>query len=242
MATSLNRFIVMTLTRTLLVAAAFTLAALCLAACESEHSEEFGRAHPPQPLNPGAQYVLKAAPSTDKIALAPHADGLSPAQVKALKEFVERRADVDGGVVTISLPQGGADTAAVGRAADAAQAQLNVAGVQVQRSTYASDDAKAPLMVSFDYEKAEKPHCGQDWGDIAKTFDNAVYTNFGCAVTANMAAQIANPSDIAHPRAEDAPDVERRMTVLDKYRAGKVTASDAPQDKGYGAAISHVGQ
>lgn len=230
----------MTLTRTLLVAAAFTLAALCLAACASEHTGD-GHAHA-QPINPGAQYVLKAAPATDKIALAPHPDGLSAAQVAALKAFAGRRAEVEGGVVTISLPHGGAEAAAVNLTADAAQAQLNVAGAQVQRTTYESQDAKAPLLVSFDYEKAEKPHCGQDWGDLAKSFDNAVYTNFGCAVTANMAAQIANPADIVRPHTEDAPDVERRMTVLDKYRAGKATAADAPQDKGYGAAISHVGQ
>ena len=231
----------MTLTRTLLVAAAFTLAALCLAACASEHTMDGHAAHA-APVNPGAQYVLKAAPATDKIALMPHADGLSPAQVAALRALVARRAEVEGGPVTISLPHGAADTAAANRAADAAQAQLNVAGVQVQRSTYDSADAKAPLLVSFDYEKAEKPHCGQDWGDLAKSFDNAVYTNFGCAVTANMAAQIANPSDIVHPRAEDAPDVERRMTVIDKYRAGKDTAADPPDSKTSGVIIAHVGQ
>jgi len=57
-----------------------------------------------------------------------------------------------------------------------------------------------------------------------------------------MAAQIANPNDLVHPRADDGPDVERRMTVLEKYRAGKVTGADQPEAKAAGGAIAHVGQ
>jgi pilus assembly protein CpaD len=85
------------------------------------------------------------------------------------------------------------------------------------------------------------PHCGR-WDDLTSTGDNGSYANFGCAVTANMAAQIAHPSDIVRPRAEDAPDSGRRMTILEKYREGKVTAADEPEQKAGGAAIAHVGQ
>ena len=233
----------MPLTRTRLTrtfpAAAFTLAALCLTACTSEPKGAAAKA--PPPINPGAQFVLTADAATDKIALAPHTDGLSGAQLAALRDLAARRAEVGGGVVNLSLPHGAADAAAAGRTADAAQTVLNVAGVAVQRSTYESDDPKAPLLVSFDYEKPDIPHCGH-WDDLTKTKDNGVYSNFGCAVTANMAAQIANPADIAHPRGEDAPDAGRRLTVLDKYRQGKPTAAEVPDIKGSGGAIAHIGQ
>jgi pilus assembly protein CpaD len=240
MAMSLNRFIVMTLTRTLLVAAAFTLAALCLAACASTPAPAVP-SRAAQAANPLEHYSMKADAATDRIALALHDGALSPAQSEALKALAARRARVDGGVVTISLPHGAADAAVAARAADFAQGLLAVAGAPVQRSAYESADPKAPLLVSFDYEKAEIPACGKDWGDLASTFDNRTYDAFGCAVTANMAAQIANPADLAHPRAEDAPDAERRMTVLDKYRAGKPTAAEEPQAKA-GGEIAHVGQ
>jgi pilus assembly protein CpaD len=237
----LNRFIIMTLTRTLLVAAAFSLAALCLAACASAPKKPAAPSRAAAAVNPLELYPLKADTTTDKIALALHEAGLSPAQADAVKALAARRAKTGGGVVTLSLPHGGAEAAAAARTADFVQGLLSVEGAAVQRSTYESSDPKAPLMVSFEYEKAEIPTCGKDWGDLSKTADNHVYDNFGCAVTANMAAQIANPNDLARPRAEDAPDAERRMTVLDKYRAGKVTGADEPQAKGAGE-IAHVGQ
>ena len=192
-------------------------------------------------ITPLDHYRLKADAASDRIALAVHDGALSPAQSEALKALAARRAGVDGGVVTISLPHGGADAALAARAADFAQGLLAVAGAPVQRSSYESADPKAPLLVSFDYEKAEIPACGKNWGDLTNTFDNRSYDAFGCAVTANMAAQAANPADLVRPRADDAPDAERRMTVLDKYRAGKVTAADEPQAKA-GGEIAHVGQ
>ena len=231
----------MTLTRTLLVAAAFTLAALCLAACASAPAA--GLAHA-DPLNPSAQYVLKAEPAVDQIALAVHAGGLSPAQVDALKALAARRRGNGGRLVQLKVP-GKADPALAQRVTAAVRDVLAAAGVpqaEVLAEAYDAPEPSAPLLVSYAYAKAETPVCGRNWDDLTETFDNTVYANFGCAVTANMAAQIANPSDIVHPRTEDGPDVERRMTVLDKYRAGKVTAADAPQNNANGAAIAHIGQ
>jgi pilus assembly protein CpaD len=193
----------------------------------------------PPPITPGAQFTLQSDTRTDKIALAPHVDGLSDGQLGALRALAARRAETGGGPVTISLPHGAADAAAAGRSADATQTVLNLAGAAVQRTTYESDDPKAPVLVSFDYEKAEIPKCGK-WDDLTKTKENQVYSNFGCAVTANMAAQIANPEDLVHPHSTDGADVGRRMTVLDNYRKGEPTATKEPDQKG--SKIAHVGQ
>ena len=231
----------MTLTRTLLATAALSLAALSLAACAGVDGKGKGASgsRAAEAVNPLELYSLKTGNATDKIALALHDSGLSPAQSDALKAFTTRRAQAAGGIVIISLPHGAADAAAATHTADVVQALLNVEGAQTQRTTYESDDPKAPLQVSYAYEKAEVADCGKSWGELNKTKDNNVYDNFGCAVTANMAAQIANPADIDHPRAEDSADAGRRSTVLDKYRAGKVTAADEPAPKGE---ISHIGQ
>jgi pilus assembly protein CpaD len=55
---------------------------------------------------------------------------------------------------------------------------------------------------------------------------NDVQPNFGCAVTANMAAQIANPADLARPQHATPADAARRSLVLDKYRKGQITSSE----------------
>lgn len=235
MATSLNRFMIMALTRIFPAAAAFTLSALCLSGCATPSASASG----PPPLNPIARFEMKTSAATDQIALAPHAEGLSVAQIDALKALAARRRQAVDSVVTVSLPHGAADAAAVGRTADQAQALLGVGGGRAVRSTYESSDPKAPILVSFPYEKVVSQACGR-WDDLTATGDNSdIYANFGCAVTANMAAQIANPADIDHPRAEDAPDAERRAVVLDKYRAGKVTSADPPPVT---SNIAHVGQ
>lgn len=217
----------MTVSRTLLVAAAFCLAALCLAACASDPKSPARTAR-----NPDALYPLRADPTTDQIALAIHADGLSLAQVEALKALAARRIKLGGGTVTLSAPGGSADA---GRIAAAARAVLVLDGVsdaEIQARAYDAADPKAPLLISFAYDKAEIAECGRHWDQLTHVEDNRVQSEFGCSVTANMAAQIANPSDLRHPRDEDPADAERRSTVMQRYATGKVTAADEPDMKG----------
>jgi pilus assembly protein CpaD len=68
------------------------------------------------------------------------------------------------------------------------------------------------------------PNCGA-WGDMTRTFNNGAYANLGCAVTSNMAAQVANPADLLGARDMDPADPARRATVFDKYRKGEVTST-----------------
>jgi len=72
------------------------------------------------------------------------------------------------------------------------------------------------------------PQCGTEWGNLGRTGDNQSASNFGCAVNANLAAQIADPRDIAGPRAMTPASAGRRTVVFDKYAAGEQTA--APQE------------
>jgi pilus assembly protein CpaD len=58
-------------------------------------------------------------------------------------------------------------------------------------------------------------------------------------VTANIAAQVANPEDLLGPRAETPIDSGRRATVLDKYRKGELTSS-AKDDQSSGVVSKAV--
>ena len=218
----------MTITRTLLVAAAFSLAALCLAACIASAPDNPAR----EAVNPGSLYPLRAPPALDQIALAQHEEGLSGAQAAALRVLADRRRDVVGGPILISTPSG-ADPALAARFVAAARAILISQGVREDEIAAAGyeGDPKAPMLVSYPFHKPEIARCGRKWDELTHTEDNRVQPNFGCAETANMAAQIANPNDIDHPQGEQAPDLERRLTVLGKYEAGKVTAADEPDAK-----------
>jgi len=76
--------------------------------------------------------------------------------------------------------------------------------------------------------------CGQTWENLAATRNNTPYQNFGCAVSSNLAAQIADPRDLQTPREATSADMGRRSVVFDKYRKGDVTSS-AKDDNATGA-------
>jgi pilus assembly protein CpaD len=98
---------------------------------------------------------------------------------------------------------------------------------EITLDVYAADTPDAPIRLAYARWRAKPIVCGQSWNVLTNTRDNQTQANFGCAYTANMAAQIADPRDINGPRTMDASDAARRATVLDKYRRGEVTASQA---------------
>lgn len=201
-------------------ASILVLAAL-LGACATSAGD-----HPMAALST-ENYKLQAAPTVDQIALAPHAEGLSPAQRAAVADLAQRFAVAGADVITVQSASGGDETAV--RSAMNVKAALELAGVpgeRVRLGVYtAGDPAAAPVLASFKALAAVVPQCGREWNDLTATRDNRAYADFGCSVTANMAAQIANPRDIAGAAAMDAADAGRRSVVLDKYRKGEVTAS-----------------
>lgn len=164
----------------------------------------------------------------DEILLALHPEGLSAAQTQALDGLLRRWLAAEARQIVVSAPINGTGNGNGGRMAVAARQRLIAMGApsaKVQVISYDAGGAPgAPLKVGFLRYTAQVPQCG-GWENIAATRDNAAYQNFGCAVTANMAAQVANPEDLLSARAEGPIDSGRRATVLDKYRKGQVTAS-----------------
>ena len=105
----------------------------------------------------------------------------------------------------------------------------------------AGGDPRAPVRVGYIRYEAQGPQCGQSWENLADVRQNREYDEFGCAVTANVAAELASPEDLLHPRAMTPPDAARRETVITKYRQGDTT-STAKDTQANGAVSSTVGQ
>lgn len=164
----------------------------------------------------------------DEVELVLHAEGLSAAQSQALDGLLSRWLAAEAREIVVSAPTGGAKGEVAGRMAMAARQRLVAMGAPSTKVRVTGYDAggapDAPLKVGFLRFTAQVPKCG-GWENITATRDNTAYENFGCAVTANMAAQVANPQDLLSPRAETPIDSGRRATVLDKYRRGEVTSS-----------------
>jgi pilus assembly protein CpaD len=197
-------------------------AALSLGACVGGPASLGGE----PPLTPTSRYQLQVEPDLDRIALAVHETGLSPAQGDALQALVGRYRYVEAVPMVIEAPAGN-DPVALKTAYDvkSALAASGVAPDRIMLVSYAAPDPRAPVVVGYQTVRAAVPRCGAVWGNLSRTGDNQSASNFGCAVTANLAAQIADPRDIQTPRAMTPSDAGRRTVVFDRYRTGQTTAA-----------------
>jgi pilus assembly protein CpaD len=216
-------------------------ATVLLAACATGPKEPPATDH--AALTPTEQYPLKARQLPGELRLAVHAEGLSAAQRDALADLADHWADAGSGDVTIRVPSGGVDPRAAELTSRQALQILAAMGVpqdRLHRAGYAPEaGGAAPILVSYVTYRAMIPRCGLEWENLSTNGKNKPMENFGCAVSANLAAQIADPADIAHPRDLDPTDAGRRTTVIDKYRQGQATAGEA--DKNASGTLSTIG-
>lgn len=185
---------------------------------------------PSAPLTPLSRYSMRVEPGLDRIALAVHEQGLSPNQQAALGQLADRYGASGHGPVTVEAPAG--DDPVAAQQAYAVRAALQAAGVPAERirmTAYSAPDSRAPVLAGFETLRAEIPDCSTEARNLGPRFSNQSSFGFGCAVTANMAAQIADPRDILGARAMTPADSGRAAVVFDNYRKGQ--PSSAPQEE-----------
>ena len=100
--------------------------------------------------------------------------------------------------------------------------------MDIARSDYDSNGSPdAPMVLAFKAYKAIPPKCASMASvNFADTSENDTLPTFGCAQQVNLAALVADPADLRAAQPEDPSDVMRRVTVIDKYRAGESTITE----------------
>lgn len=199
--------------------------ALALCGCDTVAQLDGRPPARPDPVLPTTRYAMTAESQVRTMNFRVER-ALSDNQRRALDQVAARAAwtadqPVDVEIVTSGDPE----AMAAGRAmAD----YLYAHDVADKDLTLKSAQDQAPDIVSVNLVlyRARHQDCNQTWDNLAATGGNKPYENFGCAVTANLAAQVADPRDLAHPAAPAAADAARKSVILDKYRQGKVTSAD----------------
>jgi len=178
------------------------------------------------PLTPLSRYSLRVEPGLDRIALAVHEDGLSANQQAAVNDLARRYMTSGVGSVRIEGPSG--EDPAAARQTWAVRSALQSAGLPTDRivvASYAAPDPKAPILAGFETVRAVIPNCAAEPRAMAGRFSNESSLGLGCAINANLAAQIADPRDIVGHRPISPPDSGRSAMVFDNYRRGEITSA-----------------
>ncbi|MCF6114923.1 CpaD family pilus assembly protein [Mesorhizobium muleiense] len=149
--------------------------------------------------------------------------GMTGSQRDTLLGFLDGYDKSAAPTLTISIPTGSAnEIAATAAGRDFARFAI-ASGISRNRiviTTYqsASAEASAPIRVAYVSVKAQTDRCGRWPEDLMQTSENKHYADFGCSYQNNLAAQIANPTDLLGPRKQSDIDAENRGAVIDVYR------------------------
>jgi pilus assembly protein CpaD len=161
--------------------------------------------------------------------------GLTPAQRADVLDFAQTWRGEGTSRFVIDQPTGASNARAAAIALREIRSILAASGVPPQAvkvQSYRVDDRNtlAVIRVNYPHIAAHAGPCGQ-WpdnlgpGDDPNHIENIDYWNLGCATQHNLAAMVANPTDLVQPRAETPVYAGRRNTVLEKYRKGDSTAT-----------------
>jgi pilus assembly protein CpaD len=155
------------------------------------------------------------------------------------------------GAINADVPTGTPNARAAADTFREIRAMLAAAGVPARGiivRNYRPDDPRQLATIRLNYAKitAVAGPCGVWPDDLGPSlnnpgyYENKPYYNFGCANQRNLAAMVANPSDLVQPRPETQTYTARRTYAIDKYRQGQTTTTSYPEtDKNK---ISNVGQ
>jgi len=232
------------LVRTVLIAGCATLLAGCY-----NHTRTDISAAAPSDYRQRHPIAIKEKDRTVELFIGTSRGALTGEQRAEVRAFArDWKHEATGGIV-IEVPVGTRNAAAAGGALHEVHSILSAAGVPpngVVARGYRVANPRQLATVRLNYPRmaAEAGPCGLWPSDIGATTkgyrENKPYWNLGCASQRNLAAMVANPSDLAQPRGEGPAYQMRRTVVLDNYRKGEQTSSKAPSNES--AKISDVGK
>jgi pilus assembly protein CpaD len=145
------------------------------------------------------------------------------------------------GPIAAQMPSGGRTDRYAHRTLDSIRATMAKVGLPdglLAVSSYAVVDPSVASSIRLSFQRLQAKvasKCGlwpQDLGgsDPRFSYGNAPYWNLGCATQANLAAQVADPVDLARGRVETHGDTLRQVKDIQDLREGKDPSTVYRQD------------
>ena len=181
--------------------------------------------------NPNERHpiAVRQGEMTLDLAVFPGSSGLNESQKDKVANFLADYKSQSSDRLLIRAPSGGPNERAAMRAYDQVRKALRRADIDPRSVAlepyFGNGDPAAPVRLSYLQVVAVPPDC-PDWSEnIGRDPQNMPWPNMGCATQRNLAAMVANPEDLVHPRGETPRPGERRDTVWGKYVKGEMTGS-----------------
>ncbi|CCE98131.1 pilus assembly protein CpaD [Sinorhizobium fredii HH103] len=211
----------MSLTRTSARMAALAILASLLAGCGSKDNLSTGSI--PDDYRTRHPIVIAEGERVIDIPVASGDRRLTSGTRDVIRGFATEYRSASSGVIQIMLPRGSANSHAAQIVRKEIRRLLASTGVPPKRMIETSYEAlapgdAAPIRLSYVAITAQTAPCGEWPEDLTLTMENRNYYNFGCASQSNLAAQIANPTDLIGPRQMSPVDAEQRGAVIDAWR------------------------
>jgi pilus assembly protein CpaD len=166
------------------------------------------------------RFPITVAPQIQTLRVGVDAEGLDPASMTDLERFARDYLRNGSGSVRVST------TRRLPDAANVVAERLVDFGIPRNRILTGIDDvpnAADEVKLTYIGYQAHVEPCG-DWSsNLGYSSANLPSPNLGCATQHNLAAMVADPRDLATPKPLGPEDVQRRLTILDKYRKGEET-------------------
>lgn len=224
--------------------------ALALAGCNTAREADI-TASVPADYRLRHPIAIQEANRTVELFIGTSRGGLEASQQVDVMAFAQTwRQEATGGII-VEVPSGTPNARAAADALREVRSIFNAAGVPARSVAVRPYRPESPAQLAtmrLNYPKmiANAGPCGQWPEDLGPTWRNPIYTvnrphfNHGCSTQRNLAAMVANPTDLVQPRPEAPPNIGRRMVQHEKFRRGELTAqthSDAERAK-----LSDVGK
>jgi pilus assembly protein CpaD len=226
------------------------LLALALGACTTTQ-EAVPVVSAPHDYRQRHPIVIQEADRTMQVFVGTNRGGLTAPQRTDVTAFAQTWLNEGTGPIIVDLPVSTPNGRAATQSLQDIQAVFSSVGVPargitIRRYTPADPREFATIRLNYPRVTADAGPCGLWPEDLGPSFRNPIYqenrpySNLGCAHQRNLAAMVANPSDLVQPRPESPSFTTRRTTVLGKYSKGESTATQNPEaDKGK---ISDIGK
>ena len=205
-------------------AALFVAAATTLVGCGVNYASN--DSVPPGDYH--ARYPIALAEAPTALDVYPTGDALDQQSIDNIRAFAQRYREFGDGRIAILAPAG--ERGRDGRTIDQIRRALAGAGLRGYVSVGSYPDTGAnrasPIRLVFQGLKATVAgQCGIWPTDLAsggtiEGWKNDSYPNFGCATQSTLAAEVADPRDLAQSRASGPGDVSMRLRAIGDVRNG----------------------